>query len=1011
MLFGRDLELSTLASFADRVRGGRGGLLVVSGLPGIGKTALADHAAAASGLTVARGAAWDTGGAPALWPWSQILRAVGRTLPETAPDVDRFAQLEAIAAALVDAAARAPLLVVLDDLHAADPASLAALRVVVDDARTRPLGVIATRRDVGLDGDRADLLVRLDRLGEVIALRGVDASAAQAIVAPRLARPLDPAEAAALVDRTGGNPFLMQEIAVSGGATRGVRDAVLAHLGHLRADEVGLLGVAAVIGRDFDAALLAAAAGVEATAVQAVLERAGFERILVRVDREVRFSHALLRDTLYDALAPATRCAHHAQIADVLVARDARSAEIGRHLRLAGGARATDARTWTRTSIDAATRSRSPDELADAWEAWAELGELSADDRLAAGEAMMHAGRRLRATHFLAAALDHARGCGDVELESRAVVGLSGTLEFIHRDAEQVARIDDALARGPSRRWQIELLAQRARHAALGAADAPLRRTAAERALALAEDSGEPRSILLALDARLHAAYGADSLADRAEGGVRMLALATSAGLVRSRLDAMRWSLGARSELGHLESADADLDEYLRQAEALRVPGAMINARMRLAALAWHRGQWADGDAHAARAYALGRQTDDPQAELAWVAPRMMIASWRGDQATILAGVPVMLAAHRRLFAPFLPAVAAAALSAIGHRDEAWALVADLLVAPAAIPDDFARLAALACLAEVVADAAPTGARYTAAAALFELLTPYATRNVAMGGFGSLGSVAHRLGRLAAALGRRADAELALRAAVADHERWDARPMLAASLTELIAVVAVAEREALRGRARQLADQLGLVPLQGRLVRVGPELPTTIAARRAWLAPAAGGWQVGFDHPRAMADRRGLAYVARLVADPGVELDVLALAGADHTVEQTALEATDARAVAAYTQRLEALRAELDDAERRGAGAGGDAARAEIEALEDELVASRGLGGRTRTRGGSAERARSAVTVAIRRALDAVAEVDGALADHLRRAIRTGHRCAYVPDPNLALAWELAVTS
>jgi AAA ATPase domain len=81
---GRERELAELTAALDGLERGRGSLFLLSGEPGIGKTRLADELAghaAVRGVPVAWGAAWDGGGAPLLWPWIQVLRAVAPALP------------------------------------------------------------------------------------------------------------------------------------------------------------------------------------------------------------------------------------------------------------------------------------------------------------------------------------------------------------------------------------------------------------------------------------------------------------------------------------------------------------------------------------------------------------------------------------------------------------------------------------------------------------------------------------------------------------------------------------------------------------------------------------------------------------------------------------------------------------------------------------------------------------------------------------------------------------------
>ena len=108
----------------------------------------------------------------------------------------------------------------------------------------------------------------------------------------------------------------------------------------------------------------------------------------------------------------------------------------------------------------------------------------------------------------------------------------------------------------------------------------------------------------------------------------------------------------------------------------------------------------------------------------------------------------------------------------------------------------------------------------------------------------------------------------------------------------------------------------------------------------------------------------------------------------------------DDEARAAYRVRLRELQAELDEADAFNDPARGEAARLEMDALEAQLSAAFGLGGRPRPEGSAAERARQSVTKAIREATRRIAAEDSALGDHLDRSVRTGVYCVYDPDPS-----------
>lgn len=140
-LVGRDAEMSFLDRSVTAAAGGRGGLILLTGEPGIGKSRLAVEAswlARRRGFRVVWGRCRETEGAPPFWPWTQILRGVLtgsagqvpgdlRPLLDTglrvAPGADRFQVFDAAAITLAEHARREPLLLVLDDLHRADHSS------------------------------------------------------------------------------------------------------------------------------------------------------------------------------------------------------------------------------------------------------------------------------------------------------------------------------------------------------------------------------------------------------------------------------------------------------------------------------------------------------------------------------------------------------------------------------------------------------------------------------------------------------------------------------------------------------------------------------------------------------------------------------------------------------------------------------------------------------------------------------------------------------------------------
>jgi predicted ATPase len=156
-------------------------------------------------------------------------------------------------------------------------------------------------------------------------------------------------------------------------------------------------------------------------------------------------------------------------------------------------------------------------------------------------------------------------------------------------------------------------------------------------------------------------------------------------------------------------------------------------------------------------------------------------------------------------------------------------------------------------------------------------------------------------------------------------------------------------------------------------------------------------WEVGFGGERATVRHgKGMTDLARLLAAPGRELHCLDLIGGVR--ESDTGEVIDADARRAYEQRIRDLQAELDDADAAHDRARAELASAEMDALVDQLTAALGLGGQARRRGGTAERARSAVTQRIRSTMRRIEAVHPRLGRHLRASVRTGVYCAYAPE-------------
>jgi DNA-binding SARP family transcriptional activator len=319
-LVGRGAELAQLAAAATEVASRRRvGLVLVAGEAGAGKTALAEaFSRGLGGWTVAWGANPDDDGLPAAWPWTRILAALPGQAPEPAtggdPAAARFQWHHAVAGYL---ARHAPLLLVLDDLHWAGAETLALLAAVLGEPGA--VLVVGTYRTTDVPARLAGFLGRAARAEPTrIYLGGLPADATTRLVSA--ITPVDPATGRQIHRRSGGNPFFARELArllAAGGdlsdVPAGVRDVVRYRLATLPLRVQDVLRHAAVQGLDITLDLLPGDGALDA------LEVATARGFLVETGPDrFRFTHALVRDTLYEDLSHSRRVRWHAEVAAAL---------------------------------------------------------------------------------------------------------------------------------------------------------------------------------------------------------------------------------------------------------------------------------------------------------------------------------------------------------------------------------------------------------------------------------------------------------------------------------------------------------------------------------------------------------------------------------------------------------------------------------------------------------------------------------------------------------------------
>jgi hypothetical protein len=207
-------------------------------------------------------------------------------------------------------------------------------------------------------------------------------------------------------------------------------------------------------------------------------------------------------------------------------------------------------------------------------------------------------------------------------------------------------------------------------------------------------------------------------------------------------------------------------------------------------------------------------------------------------------------------------------------------------------------------------------------------------------------------------------------------------------------VAALVDRSLVNRTIRSTASRYGLLET---IREYAWKRLTAGDAQQTWVLRRVGDtWEVGPESATAhVRDSKGLRHIATLVATPGRDHHALELQGSPLDLDSAAVEVLDETARDSYRSRIKELEEELEDAEAMSDLARAERARTELDAVLAELRRATGLGGRPRTSPANAERARAAVTKAIRSSISALQGVSPETALHLGEHIKTGTHCRY----------------
>ena len=841
---GREVELAELRSGLESALSGHGHLFLLAGEPGIGKSRLAEELirhARAQGIRVLTGRCWEAGGAPAYWPWTQSLRSYVRELdaevlraqlgggsevaqivpelggilpkPPDPPSIEsesaRFRLFDSTAEFLRRASETEPLVLVLDDLHAADAPSLLLLQFLARDLGSVRILVVGAYRDVDpVPGEAlSELLAELARepVTRRITLRGLDIQDVAEYVQLTASDIASEEFVAALTEGTEGNPLFVGEtvrlLAAEGQPSagsevrlaipQGIRDVIARRLKHL-SDECNRVMVhASVLGREFDLDALARVSGVPVEELLDTLDEAMVARVVSDLPggaARMRFAHVRIRDTLYEGLTAARRARLHREAAEALEAVYGEDpgphlAELAHHS-LAGAvfdkglgyaSRAADralallafeeaARLYT-TAVEALDRVRPSDDGA------------RCQLLLSLGEAEALAGNMTAAKRAFLDAADRARSLGLARELAEAAAGYGGRVTFgrAGNDERLVPLLEEGLAALPETEVELHarLLARLA--GALRDEHSRDRRDALSReAVELARRTGNDAALAYALDGRVSAIVAPDTVAE-------CLALATELRKVAERIGDKERLIAAHSHqlmaqllVGDLHGAETDLGAAVLIAKELRQPAQLWRVGGERAMLALATGRLTEADELVEQAVALGERAQRDEAIPVYHLQRYTLGDFRGSPGEVEPAIRELIAAYpaRALFRCVLTHLH----MRLERRDEAKRAFHELAENDfSAVPFDQEWLYAMSLLAEACtllgdAEAAPV---------LYRLLLPYAALNAVDVTEGFAGSVSRYLGLLAAAVSRWDDAAHHFEEALAMNERMGARPWLA----------------------------------------------------------------------------------------------------------------------------------------------------------------------------------------------------------------------------------------
>ncbi len=880
---GRSEPMERLLGALHGARSGRGRLCLLTGEAGIGKTRCVSEFASVARrlrLGVASGRCLEGGRTAAFWPWVQVLRdALGEDLlspqlklevrsllSELVPRSDvfempidpdasngfgaRFWVLEKLSRHLLKSGETTPRVILLEDVHWADEASLDLLGFLAAELSQVSVLVVATARETLPPGSEAWAKI-LPRLGpcERIELAALKPKDVETYVAEVTGLDL-PAEIHSTVyTKSAGNPLFLQEsvrlltaccerdgisalrtddIRVPGVA----RDVLRARLTGLAAETCEALEVACVIGQEFELPVLQGALGAAGERLLVALDEATRARIVAPRPRAgtYGFVHETIREALYEELAAAVRVDLHRRVAESIEARlvgDLRANDLAYHY-YHGLPRAEPARVerHARQAGESAMRRFAYEDASRffGWALEAQRFQDGLDARrcceilLALATAQRMSGRVVDSRKSTERAIEIARTNGFADLLWEAARCLRPTVRSaLVPDALALQALEDASQLSedqPSLR--IRVLAQLA---CIPPYSLSIERSGdlSQKAVELARRRGDAADLTHALISRLHVLSGPDHIDEVLAVTGEILRLDPNCA---GEVEGTRYC--ALLQLGDIARADAVLENFGRVARLLRRPEAVWHYERMSALRLMHAGEFEQSDARFHELFVQSRRLRLPYGPMQAMMHASAVAYDRIGLETI-SGTGWRSELDWAAEIPSFQAHWVRFLMEIGRADEAReAFDAMAQDGFRGVTKEIGYLNALAHLSLVA-----VWLRDSAAAEqLYALLRPYPNYNTPNGFQYCLGSVSHYLGLLARLLGRDREAVGHLEDALALNERMGFVPQAARTQAALGDLLAESRRpqEVTRSAgfldlAQATARRLDMAPLLAQIER------------------------------------------------------------------------------------------------------------------------------------------------------------------------------------------------